>query len=826
MVCFYRPMTFFTSSSAPTRTTGSIANPTVVGFAVLIREAMVRLGSDGWKRHASWLLAEFGRLFDVPGAFLFRNYPDAGRGLTGVRLHSWRNPVCPPVAGTIDYRVISWDSAPFARMRSRLEAGESAYLPVEPAVLLVPIHADTEWWGVLGVYPGDAVPADLPVADEAHRRATIAEPARLVAEIIGDSVLDGSVRQALRWSERLHRIQRDIAMAAGNANSTDESLCELLDLICEFGQFSAAAVDIVHEDGIERIAGHGEVPDDAPGSWCDACAHRIGPATAWREPRYFGSAELEHSGRCSIRDRGVHAVAVVPLGAEGRMRGAMSLFSRRRAHVPATVQRSLEAVAAEVSALLDRVRNERTVRAMAERYQLAARAGRIGVWEYHPGLRRFLIDEATLGIIGATASLDRPGTIDADTMMAALREDDRRAFGEWLVGDEGVEFERECRLPAHDGGDRWVVIRGRGRPGFDGARRVVGTLLDVTATKVIQSELQRARREADELSHAKGTFMARMSHEFRTPLNAILGYVQMLREPDPASPPDVPDSLDHIEQSARHLLSMVENILDQNRLESGRLAINLESVDTDEFFDAVAKTGEVLARERGLAFEFRRESELPSRIEMDAGRVRQVLLNLISNAVKYTSSGSVTLRARWEKGRLRLAVVDTGPGIAPEDRGRVFLPFRRRDGDPQPGSGLGLSISQELVQLMASRIWLASVLGSGSVFWFTIAAPPVGPARESGVSEVSAHPAGSVRTGQGAGALLAAADELPADLLDELHRLARIGDLASLGERARRARSRGCAENALLREIEARAAAFHVSAIQTLLADILDARDG
>ncbi|MFW5744236.1 MAG: ATP-binding protein [Spirochaetota bacterium] len=812
-------MTFLMSSSGPIPASASVAAPSVVGFAVLIREAMVRLSADGWKRHASWLLGEFGRLFDVPGVFLFRNYPEAGVGPTGVRLYSWRNPVCPPAAGTIDYRVISWDAAPFDRLRSRLEAGESTYLPMEPAVLLVPVHAGGEWWGVLGVYPGagEAVAGEAPVPDGAHRQPTVAEPARLLAEIIGDSVLDGSVRQALRWSERLHRIQRDIAVAAGNASSTDESLSELLDLVCEFGEFSAAAVDVVHDEGTERIARHGEVPDGVSGAWCDACTHRIGSATAWREPRYFESGELEHSGPCSLGDLGFHAIAVVPLKIEGRMQGAMSLFSRRRSHVPVTVQRSLEAVASGMATLLERIRSERAVRTMAERYQLAARAGRIGVWEYHPRRRRFLVDAATLDILGTTASFGASGTIDADAMMATFHEDDRAAFGDWLAGEADREqdgFERECRLRTDEGHDRWVVIRGSRRPDFDGEHRVVGTVLDVTTTKTIQSQLRQAHREADEQSRAKGTFMARMSHEFRTPLNAILGYVQMLRESETSLRSEAVGSLDHIEQSARHLLAMVENILDQNRLETGRLAIHPEPVDLDELLDPVAKTGRILARERGLEFAFRAESELPSRVELDAGRVRQALLNLVSNAVKYTGSGTVTLRARWSAGRLRLAVVDTGPGIPPEDRGRVFLPFRRRDDDRRPGSGLGLSISQELVQLMGSRIWLASVIGTGSAFWFTIEAPMVPTSQRPDDAVGAAHPAGS---SDAQDAAPAAARELPTELLDELRRLARIGDLAGVGERARQALSREWRENAFLLAVEARAAAFHVGALRALL---------
>ena len=758
-------MTFMMSSSSPAEDLRPNSSASVVGLASLIREAMARLSADGWKRHASWLLAGFGRLFDVTGVFLFRNYPDAAHRVTAhrvtahrvtaVRLHSWRNPVRPPAAGSIDYRVISWDRPPFDSVRPALEAGESALLSTEAPVLLVPVHAGDEWWGVLGVYLSVGESGAAGPGPE-HPEPAVAEPTRLVAQIIGDSVLDSSIRQALRWSERLHRIQRDIAMAAGNASSTDESLAELLDLICEFGEFSAAAVDIVHEEGTERIARHGSLPGDEAGMWCDACRQRIGPATAWREPRYFQSDELEHSGPCTISDGDFHAVAVVPLGGAGSVHGAMSLFARRRTHVPETVQRSLEAVASEVSTLLERVRSERTVRAMAERYRLAARAGRIGVWEFHPGRRRFLTDEATLDIIGATAPLDDSGTIDAQILLSSFAPQDRVAFEAWLASalHEGHDrFERECRLPTDDGANRLVVVRGRGRPDFDGALRVVGTVLDVTETRQIQSELQRAR----------------------------------------------------------HLLATMENMVDEDRAEAGRLAIRPEPVDTEELFAAATRTGETLAREAGLDFRFRRESALPPRVEVDARRVQQVLLRLISNAITYTASGSVTLRARWERGRLRLAVVDTGPGIAAEERGRVFLPYRRRDGDPQPGSGLGLSVTQELVRLMGSRIRLASIVGKGSAFWFTIAAPSL--------------PSGEY-SGEAVTAVVATAGDLPDDLLAEVRLLARIGDVAAVGARAREALASARTENPFLREVEALAAGFRVRAIQALFDRTGDSRDG
>lgn len=797
-------------------------NPAAVArFASLVREAMTRFSRDGWKRHASWLLAELGRQIDVPGTFLFKNYPDRSGTLTAVRLYSWENPVRPITSQRIDYRVISYDADPFSALRVDLESGRAASIE---RIDLVPVHAGDEWWGVLGLHRG---------GDDEELSHVVVELARLVAATLGDSIRDASVHQALRWSERLHRIQRDIAMAAGYRESTDESLAELLALVCEFGDFDGAAVDVLQDGVSRRVTSHGVLPGGTSGDWCSACRAAAFDPGDPREPRYFGSEDLAHAGPCRLRDEGFHAVAVIPLGGEGPDGGAMTLFSRRRTNVPTTVRRSLEAVGAEVSMLLSRVRSEHAFHLIAERYRLAVSAGKIGVWEYRGARREFAIDRPTAALF--LSPFDGPDTeaqlvVPREELIDRLSAADREAFVAWLdrAGGGGTDagagqFERECRVRLPSGQHRWVVIRAKSAD--NPVPRVVGTILDVTPMKLVQIELQRARQEADELSQAKSTFMARMTHEFRTPLNAVIGYVQVLRDEHDRGMPD-PDaatrSFDHIEQSARRLLAMVENILDQNRLENGTLAIRPIPVDAMGLFDGLAETGSVLARDRGIDFELDVEEPPPARLLLDSGRVRQVLLNLISNAVKYADRGTVRLRIRWRDGRLRLAVSDRGPGIAPADRGRVFLPFRRREGDDSAGTGLGLAISQDLVQLMGSRIWLASILGRGSTFWFTIAAPG-----DSTASDRLAAPfaAGARRPTSGRssgkegvfeGELLAASLEVADDVLDALERHARVGDVGSIVDLAADAEARGDA-NRFLRETGARARALDVRSVRTLV---------
>ncbi|MFW6288994.1 MAG: sensor histidine kinase, partial [Spirochaetota bacterium] len=217
------------------------------------------------------------------------------------------------------------------------------------------------------------------------------------------------------------------------------------------------------------------------------------------------------------------------------------------------------------------------------------------------------------------------------------------------------------------------------------------------------------------------------------------------------------------------------NILDQSHAEKETLRIRPESIALGDYLRSIEAVGALLAREKQLSFWLGIQGELPERISVDGDRLRQVLYNLISNAVKFTESGSIRLEVRRRSGRIRFAVSDSGEGISPEERGRIFLPFRQKRNSPRSGSGLGLSISQELVQLMGSRIWFASVVGIGSIFWFSLPVqheafddrPPQADADRDSDERVTPLTGGD-------------AASLSTDALDELIDLSRIGDLAGI----------------------------------------------
>jgi PAS domain S-box-containing protein len=242
-------------------------------------------------------------------------------------------------------------------------------------------------------------------------------------------------------------------------------------------------------------------------------------------------------------------------------------------------------------------------------------------------------------------------------------------------------------------------------------------------------ELQGAKERAEIASTAKSAFLASMSHELRTPLNAILGFAQLLRM-DGALDARQRKGLGIIHRSGDHLLALINDLLDLSRIEAGKVELHPARFDLPQSMQAVAELIRVKADEKGLAFVYLPAADLPPAAEADETRLRQVLLNLLSNAVKFTDRGEVRftvelLERDAQRGRLRFQISDTGVGIAKSELERIFQPFEqvgdiaRRSG----GSGLGLSISSELLRLMGSRIEVSSEPGRGSRFSFELTLP-------------------------------------------------------------------------------------------------------
>jgi len=264
---------------------------------------------------------------------------------------------------------------------------------------------------------------------------------------------------------------------------------------------------------------------------------------------------------------------------------------------------------------------------------------------------------------------------------------------------------------------------------------------EIASHRRTDAELQQAKAAADAANQAKSRYISTLSHELRTPLNSVIGYAQLLDD-DPALPPHRRQAVSVIRRGGEHLLSLIEGTLDLARIESGKVSLASATVAFREAMDQLADLFELQAAAKGLRFVREFDAALPQWVRADERRLRQILINVVGNAVKFTERGAVTLRIRHAREMAYFEIEDTGPGIAPKDLERVFEPFARGslpasvvDG----GTGLGLTIAKMLTDLMGGELTVRSTPGAGTCFRIVLflaeqraGAPATMPARRSG----------------------------------------------------------------------------------------------
>jgi PAS domain S-box-containing protein len=319
--------------------------------------------------------------------------------------------------------------------------------------------------------------------------------------------------------------------------------------------------------------------------------------------------------------------------------------------------------------------------------------------------------------------------ITRETFQALLHPDDfpRIWYGMMQLAKRPGAFEADYRVRRPDGFEVILVSRGRVLQDANGkGRRIVGTVQDVTAERASQEALRRTSEEAQEANRAKSMFLANMSHELRTPLNAIIGYAEMLQEAASEMTTDeITADLDKIRKSGRHLLALINDILDLSKIEAGKMALELETVRVGPLLAEIAEAFGALTLPRGNRLELDVPPGLPT-LCTDATKLRQCVLNLLANANKFTQRGRIRLAAEQADERVRIRVADTGIGMDAETQSRLFQPFVQADPSTTRkygGTGLGLAITQRFCQLMGGDVTVDSVPGQGATFTITL---PVG----------------------------------------------------------------------------------------------------
>lgn len=374
------------------------------------------------------------------------------------------------------------------------------------------------------------------------------------------------------------------------------------------------------------------------------------------------------------------------------------------------------------------------------------------------------------------ALLGRPtGSLTGLPTASVFTDDDRyERFAADVVAvhaaGEPVDTERWVARPD---GSR-ALLRLRAQPLDPGGLREAGTLWiaeDVGERRRVEAELAEARRVAEQASAAKSAFLATMSHEIRTPLNGVLGLARLLQ--DPALPPERErEYLGHLIDAAEGLAGIVSDVLDLSKIEAGELQIEHIAFDLHGVVTSAFHTFEPLGREHGLAMQLSIATTVPRQVLGDPVRVRQILANFLANALKFTPSGRIALEVdRQGGGQVRLAVRDTGPGIAAEQAERLFRPFAQADSSTTRrfgGTGLGLSICRDLAERMGGSVGLDSTPGEGSLFWADLPlAEAPGPA--------PADPPGAAGQPPLAGLQVLVAEDHPVNMLIVTTMLQRLG---------------------------------------------------
>ncbi len=384
----------------------------------------------------------------------------------------------------------------------------------------------------------------------------------------------------------------------------------------------------------------------------------------------------------------------------------------------------VESIGRLAALIIDRKQSEVALQTSEERYELATRAAGVGVWECNLQNGDLYIDPTIKAILGyGDAEFTNDPEVWIEHIHPGDRDSSKAAMTAYFAG-ENPEYIDEYRMLHKDGSIRWILCQGRVVPDAQGnAFQMVGTHTDISDRKQTEMALQQAKEEAEKANRAKSDFLASMSHELRTPLNAVLGFSQVLAQEDSLTSPQQ-EYLEIINRSGAHLLTLINDILSMSKIEAGRVSLNEQQCDLYSLLTSLRDMLAIKAQIKNIELIVEYSQDVPQYVQIDEGKLRQILINLVGNGIKFTDSGFVKLSVTCpsspvtNKQQIRFQVQDTGCGIAEEDLEILFNPFEQAKTQRHKidGTGLGLPISREFVRLMGGDITVQSDRGSTFAF--------------------------------------------------------------------------------------------------------------
>jgi PAS domain S-box-containing protein len=401
----------------------------------------------------------------------------------------------------------------------------------------------------------------------------------------------------------------------------------------------------------------------------------------------------------SLVDVEIHGV---PLLIDGKPRGSFALYQ-------------------DIS---HRIRVEKAVRESEERFRTLSEAAPVGIFCADANGQLLYLNNRLAEMTGRAA-----GEVLGNGWITSIHPEDREGVKKvWCAGNAmGMELKDECRFLTPEGHVNWVEWQTRVLHGPDGSfQGFVGVIEDVTKRRAAEQRLLEAKKAAEAANLAKSEFLANMSHEIRTPLNGVMGMTDLALETELT--PEQREYLSTVKMSADSLLTVINDILDFSKIEAGKIDLDVLDFDLRDCLEGALKTLALRADEKGLELLCEVAPEVPELARGDSNRLRQVIVNLVGNAIKFTNEGEVALKVQLDAIEggdriLEFIVSDTGIGIPPEKQALIFEPFSQADTSTTRkygGTGLGLTISSRLVEMMGGRIWVESLVGRGTQFHFTI----------------------------------------------------------------------------------------------------------